>query len=94
MREGTRHLWAAGAGILVVGYASKIVVWEMVWSNVSEKLAVEQKKNVADYQSSREGSKAYSIPKEYFEGIDWKKTRLDPLEKEAGASQNLGVSRR
>ena len=52
MRKGTEHLWAAGTGILVVGYIAKGMVWNAVHDNLTESLAVEQKKNVADYGES------------------------------------------
>jgi len=71
IKEGTRHLWATGAGIIVIGYASKFAIWEIASTNINENLAVAQKKNVADYQRAREESKTYSIPKEYLDGINW-----------------------
>ena len=47
--KSTASLWAAGAGILVVGYATKLATWELVRQNVTENMEKEQKAAMGAY---------------------------------------------
>ena len=45
----TAKLWIAGAGIIVVGYATKLATWELVRRNVAGTLEREQKAAMGAY---------------------------------------------
>ena len=50
--KSTAKLWAAGAGIIVVGYATKLATWELVRQNVTETMEREQKAAMGAYGES------------------------------------------
>mmetsp|Transcript_82700 Transcript_82700/g.233752 ORF Transcript_82700/g.233752 Transcript_82700/m.233752 type:complete len:135 (-) Transcript_82700:12-416(-) len=71
----TRHLWVAGAGLLVVGYAAKGAVWVVAQNQLVEQSEVDQKAAQEVMKQARAGANSakYQIPKEYYEGLDLSK---------------------